>query len=101
MAGTQKKTTKKTVKAGKDLVESTIENFKEKLLKIVNQEIKELSIDMKTVKHIDSTGLGMLIAAKNSLDQTGGQLNLKDFSEDIGSLLQILGLESFFNINAA
>ena len=100
MAGTKKKPTKKTVKPGKDLVESTVEGFKEKLLKIVNQGIKELSIDMKKVNNIDSTGLGVLIAAKNSLNRSGGQLNLKGVSEDIGSFLQALGLEDFFKISS-
>ncbi len=101
MAGTKKTPTKKTVKPGKDIVESKAEDFKNKLLKLINQDIKELVIDMKNVKDIDSTGLGVLIAAKNSIDQAGGQLNLTNLPENIGNLLQILGLESFFNLGAA
>ena len=100
MAGTKKQPTKKTVKPGKDLVESTVEDFKEKLLKIVNQGTKVLSIDMKNVNNVDSTGLGVLIAAKNSLNQSGGQLILKGAPEDIGSFLQALGLEDFFEISS-
>ena len=98
MAGTRKKTTKKTVKPGKDIVESMVEDFKAKLLKIINQDIKELSIDLKNVKNIDSTGLGILIAAKNSLDRAGGELDLKNVPDNIGNLMQILGLDSFFNL---
>jgi len=95
MAGTRKKTTKKTVKPGKDIIESMVEDFKAKLLKIINQDIKEIVIDMKNVKEIDSTGLGVLIAAKNSLDQTGGELALKNVPENIDNLMQILGLDNF------
>ena len=101
MAGTRKKTTKKTVKPGKDIVEPMVEDFKNKLLKTIMQDIKELAIDMKNVKEIDSTGLGVLIAAKNSLDQAGGQLNLKNIPENIESLLQELGLDRYFNLSAA
>lgn len=98
MAGTRKKPTKKTVKPGKDISESMVEDFKDKLLKIIKQDIKELVIDLKNVKDIDSTGLGVLIAAKNSIDQAGGQLNLKNVPENIGNMMQILGLDSFFNL---
>ena len=89
------------VKPGKGIVESTVEDFKDKLLKIIEQDIKELAIDMKNVKDVDSTGLGVLIAAKNSLDQTGGQLSLKNVPENIESFFQVLGLEGYFNLNAA
>ena len=98
MAGTRKKTTKKTVKPGKDIVESMVKDFKTKLLKIINQDIKELVIDMKNVKDIDSTGLGVLIAVKNSLDQAGGELDLKNVPDNIENLMQILGLDSFFEL---
>ena len=101
MAGTKKKSNKKTLKPGKEIVESMVEEFKDKLLKEINQDIKELAIDMKNVKNIDSTGLKVLIAAKNSLDQIGGELSLANVPENIESLLQVIGLESFFNINAA
>ena len=101
MAGTRKKTTKKTVKPGKDIVESMVEDFKNKLVKTINRDIKELVIDFKNVKTIDSTGLGVLIAARNSLDQTDGQLSLKNTPENIYSLLKILGLDGYFNISTA
>ena len=101
MAGTRKKTTKKTVKPGKDIVESMVEDFKNKLVKTINRDIKELVIDFKNIKTIDSTGLGLLIAARNSLDKTGGQLSLKNTPENIYSLLQIMGLDGYFNISAA
>ena len=55
---------------------------------------------MKNIKDIDSTGLGLLIAAKNSLDQAGGQLNIKNVSENIGNLFQTLGLDRYFNLTA-
>lgn len=97
MAGTQKKPAKKTVKPGKEIVGSMVEDFRGKLIKIINQDIKELTIDMKNVGNIDSTGMGVLIAAKTSLEQAGGQLNLTNVTENIGSLIQILGLDGYFS----
>lgn len=97
MTGSQKTTTKKTIKPTKDIVMSMVEDFKEKLVKIINQDIKELVIDMKNINNIDSSGLGVLIAAKKSLEQTGGQINLNNVPENIESLLQVLGLDKYFN----
>ena len=96
MAGSKKKSTKKTLKPGKEIVESEVEDLKDKLLKIINQDIKELTVDMKNVKEIDSCGLGLLIAAKNSFYQSDGQLNLTNVPENIENLIQMLGLDSFF-----
>ena len=96
MAGNNKKSAKKTIKPGKEIVDYMVEEFHGKLLKIINQDIKELAIDMRNVKDIDSTGLGVLIAAKNSLDQTGGKLNLTNVPENIESFFQMLGLEGYF-----
>ena len=101
MAGTRKKNTKKTVKPGKELLESNIEDFKGKLSKALDQGISELSIDMKGVKNIDASGLGILIAANNSLDQTGGQLNLTNVPENIENIMQLLGLDKYLNVSAA
>ena len=101
MAGASKKSTKKNMRPGKEIVESMVENFRDKLLKINRQEIEELTIDLKNVKDIDSTGLGVLIAAKNSFDQTGRQLNLKNVPENIRNHMQVLSLDRFFNLDAA
>ena len=100
MAGTKQKSTKKTVKPGKEIVESMVEDFRDKLIKIINQDIRELTIDMKNVSDIDSTGMGVLIAAKNSLDQVDGQLNLTNVPENIGNIIQVLGLDRYFNLDA-
>lgn len=101
MAGASKKSTKKKATPGKEIVESMVDNFRDKLLKITRQEIEELKIDLKNVKDIDSTGLGVLIAAKNSLDQAGRQLYLENVPENIGNLMQVLGLDGFFNLDKA
>lgn len=101
MAESKKKPTKKTIKPGKEIVESVVEDLKDKILKMVNQDIEELVLDLKNVKEIDSCGLGLLIAAKNSLDQAGGQLNLTNVPENFEDLLQVLGLDSFFNPGTA
>ncbi len=96
-----RKNTKKTVKPGKELTESMVEKFQARLVKTIGQDINELAIDMKGVNNVDSTGLGLLIAANNSLDQAGGHLLLANVPEKIENLLKMIGLDKYFGMNAA
>jgi anti-sigma B factor antagonist len=90
-----RKTNKKTIKPGKDITGLIVEDLRVKLLKHINQDIKELAIDMKGINMIDSTGLGVLIATRNSLDQAGGLLKLTNVSENIGNLLKMIGIDRY------
>jgi anti-anti-sigma factor len=92
---------KKTIKPGKDMVGEIVEDLRLKLLKLINQDINELAIDMKGINMIDSTGLGVLIAARNSLDQAGGLLRLINVSENIDDLFKMIGIDRYLNTNAA
>jgi anti-sigma B factor antagonist len=96
-----RKINKKTVKPGKDIAGSIVEDLRIKLLKAINQDINDLAIDMKGINTIDSTGLGVLIAARNSLDQTGGLLRLTNVSENIGNFFKMVGVDRYLNINVA
>lgn len=96
-----RKTNKKTIKPGKDIAGSIVEDLRVKLLKLINQDVSELAIDMKGINMIDSTGLGVLIAARNSLDQAGRLLRLTNVSENIMSLFKMIGIDRYLNTNAA
>lgn len=96
-----RKTNKKTIKPGKDIAGSIVEDLRLKLLKLINQDIKELAIDMKGINMIDSAGLGVLIAARNSLDHAGGLLRLTNVSDNIGNLFKMIGIDRYLmNTNA-
>ncbi len=96
-----RKTNKKTIKPGKDIAGSIVEDLRVKLLKLINQDVSELAIDMKGINMIDSTGLGVLIATRNSLDQAGRLLRLTNVSENIMSLFKMIGIDRYLNTNAA
>ena len=95
-----KKATKKTMKPGKDIVASMADEFRKKLLKAVDQGIKSLTIDLTGVEMIDSVGLGVLIAAHNSLKEAEGSLSVKNVSEDIYKLLKTMRLDQHFEVSA-
>ena len=61
---------------------------------------KELVIDLAKVKTVDSVGLGLLIAAHNSLSGAGGKLTVTNASEDIYFLLKTMRLDQHFEVKA-
>jgi len=94
-------TTGKTVKPGKDIVTSMAENFKGELLNFIKEGVKELTVDINGVGMIDSVGLGVLIAAHNSLKKNGGIFNVINASEDIYKLFKVMRLDRHFEVTMA
>lgn len=95
----KKTKTQQIVKPGKDIVASMTENFRKKLLKHVENGIKELTIDFTTVEMVDSVGLGVLIATHNSLKNVGGRLKVTNVSENINKLFRTMRLDQHFEVH--
>ena len=100
MAGAKKKVTKRTIKPGEDIASSHAEDLKKKLLRAVKQGIKDLTIDLSGVDMIDPVGLGVLIAAQNSLEDVGGSLKMKNVSGEIRNFMKSMGLDRHFHMRA-
>jgi len=98
MAKKKKKVDQKTIKPGNDIVASMAEDFRKKLLKLVEKGIKNLSIDLAGVEIVDSVGLGVLIAANNSLKNAEGKLTISNVSEDIYKLFRTLRVDQYFEV---
>jgi anti-anti-sigma factor len=98
MTKTKKKPSKKTVKPGKDIVASMVEDFRKKILESIKNGIKDLTVNFTGVKMVDSVGIGLLIAAHNSLNQLGGKLTVKNVSEDLYGLFQSVRLDQHFEV---
>lgn len=98
MSSAGKKKTKKVIKPGKNVVASTADNLSKKLVKIIEQGTGELSLDFTGVKTVDPVGLGVIVAAHNSLKNGGAKLMLKNVPEEIYSLLCDLGMNQHFEV---
>lgn len=98
MAKGNKKTTQKTVKLDRDISASMAGEFRDKLLNLVKDGTKDLTLDLNKVEMIDSVGLGVLIAAHNSLRGIGGKLVIKNVSNDIYRLFKTMRLDQHFEV---
>lgn len=87
-----------TVSPGRDIVASMVEEFKQELKGLLDQGVVHMTIDLGGVEMMDSMGLGVLIAAHNSLKKKESQLTLTNISEDIRKLLKNMRLDQHFHI---
>lgn len=83
---------------GGDLVASSMQSYREQLLKALEQAPGGIEIDLGQVDMIDSMGIGLLVAAHNTVSGKGGNLRLKGVSPDIRELLSAMRLNSHFEI---
>jgi len=86
-----------TIQPG-DLTASTVEAIRAQLKTLLQQGTQHLIVNLGGVQMVDSTGIGLLIQAHNSLNRVGGTLTVTQASEDIKGLFQSMRLDKRFNI---
>ena len=87
-----------TIKPDCDIVASVLDDLKAELKGVADNGCSRLIIDFSEVRMIDSMGIGLLIAAYNSLKQKGATLELHHVSEEIASLFKHMRLNQHFTI---
>jgi anti-sigma B factor antagonist len=68
------------------------------LKRALEQGAKELVFDLANTGMLDSSGMGLLIAAANSLARLGGRIRVINVSPDILQLLQSMRLTTRLNV---
>jgi len=79
-----------------DLVASKVRKLKPEIKSLIDEGIKELIINLVYVEVIDSVGIGLLVAAHNSLSKVGGKLLVNEASKDIKDLFKFMRLDHIF-----
>lgn len=86
---------------GRDVVASMAPAFKAELHAIVKEKPAKLVIDLTGVEMIDSIGIGVIIAAYNSLKNIGGALEVANASSDIYKAFVAMRLNHHFCVTKA
>lgn len=90
------------VSPGRDVVASMAPDFKTELQNLLKTEKPEkMIIDLSGVEMVDSVGIGVIIAAYNSLREIGGVLEIANASADIHKALIAMRLNHHFAIERA
>ena len=70
--------------------------FKNAIDELVEAGQVDIVLNMKSVKWINSTGLGLLVSAYTSLVKQGGRMKIAEVSTRIDNILHVTQLELIF-----
>jgi anti-anti-sigma factor len=87
-----------TIMLGDHLVASIVPDLKKEMKRLIGEGITALTLDCSHLEVMDSTGIGCLIAAHNSLTKVNGSLVVVQVSTDIYDLLCSMRLDRHFKI---
>lgn len=80
------------VTLGEQLIAADVPAFQSALKQEIGAGVREIVFDMARTVSVDSTGIGLLIAANNSLTSAQGAIRLVNVSSDILKLLRSMRL---------
>jgi anti-sigma B factor antagonist len=59
---------------------------------------KSILLNLRDVRHIDSSGVGELMSCYTSVQKSGGELKLMNLSKNVKNLLQVTKLYMIFEV---
>lgn len=86
------------IKPGMDVVASMAEDFKNELLLAIDESQGDIVIDLEGSEMVDSVGIGVIIAAHNTLNQAGRQLKVINVNKDVYGLFTTMRLNRRFTV---
>ncbi len=89
------------LKVERDLVSSHSAELREQLRTLIGQGARNVVLDFGQVRMVDSAGLGMIIAAHNSLKKVEGELAVTECSADILELFRSMRIHQHMSVTAA
>ena len=81
-----------------NIVSATAKDIKAKLKEAIPSEEGTLVLDLRRVEQVDSIGVGVLIAAFNSLKREGKGFKLVNVDDNLYNLFQVMRLNKHFEI---
>jgi anti-anti-sigma factor len=82
-----------------DVVAATVPELRTALRGAIGDGALELTIDLSNAQMIDSTGIGLLISAHNSMRKMGGHLAVVHASGDILELFRAMRIHQHFGVS--
>lgn len=82
-----------------DVVAGTVPGLRSTMRGVLAEGVRELVVDLSRVEMMDSSGIGLLIAAHNSLVKLGGRLEVIHASQDILELFRAMRIPQHFQVS--
>ncbi len=90
-----------TIKPGIDVVASMAEDFKNELLSAIKESNGDFYIDLDGAEMVDSVGIGVIIAAHNTLNKADRNLKVVNVIKDVYGLFTTMRLNRRFTVEEA
>lgn len=81
-----------------DVIAEHITSIKGKINTLLSKGCDKFIFDFKSVKFMDSSGIGFLVSVLKELSKKNGKLRLCNLNKTVKSILQQVQLYSFFEI---
>ena len=78
---------------------SSAPELQDKLADLIDSAGAVLVVDLAGVTFIDSTGLGVLVGARNRASELGGSISVVVTSDRVLKLFRITGLDAVFEVH--
>ena len=82
-----------------DIVASSVPALRTALLELVRSGVKTMAVDLGRATMIDSTGLGLLLSAYNSLKALHGAFSVVEVPAEILDLFRTMRLHQHFPVS--
>jgi anti-sigma B factor antagonist len=77
----------------------TAPKLREELLPLAEGKNKAITVNLKDVSYMDSTGLGVFVGLFKQLNKNEGELKLVELSDRLKRLFDLTGLSKIMNIS--
>ncbi len=88
-----------TVYPAGDVVAALVPELRSALRDALAHGVRKMIIDFAHVEMVDSTGLGLLISAHNSINKAGGKLAVIHASREILELFRSMRIHQHFSVS--
>jgi anti-anti-sigma factor len=82
-----------------DVVAASVPELRSALREALANGVLDMAIDFAGVSMVDSTGLGLLISAHNSISKAGGKLAVIHASKEILDLFRSMRIHQHFSVS--
>jgi anti-anti-sigma factor len=82
-----------------DLTASNAAHWRSVLGDAARNGVRHLVIDLAGAAIVDSAGIGLILAAHNSLRRSGGQIEISNASSDVVGLFRAMRLDKHFTVS--
>jgi anti-anti-sigma factor len=84
--------------SGDSIVAASVDELRARIRVIVAEGVRDLIVDLTDVRMVDSSGIGLLISAHNSLRKVDGKLAVIHASPEILELFHTMRMHQHFSI---